>query len=438
MQKFVLLLSATVAFYVSLVGICSAQNPILDNIDERIEQHRKRTVTVTFQRPDGTPVPAKSAVKLELYRHAFLFGSNLFRFDDLDNAQHLSDYRRHFAGILNYATLPFYWEYYEQQPDRLEFANRAGVATWCRNNGIIAKGHTLFWALEPKWLQRRSDAEARLFGRIEREARDFKGLVQYWDVLNEPVENVKFARERGAHVAARAYERYGTQGVIQKAFHRAQRGNPTAKFVLNDFILDEKFERIIAGAIANEVPIAAIGIQSHMHNGYWGHQKLWDVCERFGKFAIPIHFTEVTILSGRNRISSDNEHNPEANRWYSTREGEELQKQHVREMYHVLFSHPAVEAISWWDFTDKKAWMGAPAGLIDANMKPKPAYWELQSLIKNAWTTKLETNADTDGAVRFRGFHGDYQCGVTVDGQFLRGNFRIPKNGDDEIMVTLR
>ena len=44
------------------------------------------------------------------------------------------------------------------------------------------------------------------------------------------------------------------------------------------------------------------------------------------------------------------------------------QAEHVAEFYTVLFSHPAVEAITWWDFTDQDAWQQAPAGLVRSDM----------------------------------------------------------------------
>ena len=54
----------------------------------------------------------------------------------------------------------------------------------------------------------------------------------------------------------------------------------------------------------------------------------------------------------------------------------------------MLFSHPAVAAVTWWDFTDQDAWQQAPAGLVRDDMSPKPAYEQLRSLIKGKWWTK--------------------------------------------------
>ncbi|WP_443110867.1 endo-1,4-beta-xylanase [Butyrivibrio sp. AE3009] len=53
---------------------------------------------------------------------------------------------------------------------------------------------------------------------------------------------------------------------------------------------------MIDGCLNAGVPISAIGIQSHQHQGYWGKEKLEEVLERFAHFGLPIHFTENTLI----------------------------------------------------------------------------------------------------------------------------------------------
>jgi len=103
----------------------------------------------------------------------------------------------------------------------------------------------------------------------------------------------------------------------------------------------------------------------------------------------------------------------------------------------VYFSHPAVEAITWWDFTDQNAWQRAPAGLIREDMTPKPAYDELKRLIKGQWWTQAETTTNAGGAARFRGFLGEYEVSAQIDGKKLTGTFRLDKTASDKIDVRL-
>jgi len=79
------------------------------------------------------------------------------------------------------------------------------------------------------------------------------------------------------------------------------------------------------------------------------------------------------------------------------------------ELYRLLFSHPAIEAITWWDLSDLNSWMGAPAGVLRKDMSPKPAYNKLKNLIKKEWWTgPLELKTDKSGSVGFRAFLGEY------------------------------
>ena len=109
-----------------------------------------------------------------------------------------------------------------------------------------------------------------------------------------------------------------------------------------------------------------IGIQSHMHGGVWSNGHIWKVCQQFARFDVPLHFTETTVLSGE-RIWDKAPGSP----WPSTPEGEAFQARETARFYTMLFSHPAVAAITWWDFSDFQAWKNAPAGLVRKDMTPQ-------------------------------------------------------------------
>ena len=125
-----------------------------------------------------------------------------------------------------------------------------------------------------------------------------------------------------------------------------------------------------------------------MHQGYWGIEKTEWVLERFSRFNIPIHFSEVSLVSGHLMPSHyDDLNDYQVEEWPSTPEGEERQAREVVEFYKTLFAHPLVEGITWWDLLDGQ-WLKAPSGLIRQDCSPKPAYEELRKLIKEEWWTK--------------------------------------------------
>ena len=82
----------------------------------------------------------------------------------------------------------------------------------------------------------------------------------------------------------------------------------------------------------------------------------------------------------------------------------------VRNLYRIWFSHKAVAGITWWNLVDGCSFPGEPqiSGLFMRDMRPKPAYKVLDSLINGEWRTK-GVAAVKDGKVSFRGFKGRYR-----------------------------
>jgi hypothetical protein len=104
----------------------------------------------------------------------------------------------------------------------------------------------------------------------------------------------------------------------------------------------------------------------------------------------------------------------------------------------MVFSHPAVEALTWWDFSDRGAWQGAPAGFVRKDMSPKPAYEVLQRLVKDKWWTKTTATTDAGGVARFRGILGDYRLTVAAAGRpQVTRTVALVKNGENKFVIQL-
>ncbi len=403
-------------------------------INERIRKFRTAQVTLTVTDADGEAL-ADAEVTVRMVRHKFLFGCNIFALKPSSTSKDALAYGERFSGLLNFATLPFYWRSYERSEGKADAERVGKMAQWCKDRGIRSKGHPLVWTLEPDWLTRKTPAEAEglLWQRITREVEHFRGLIDTWDVLNEAVVGPDQARRRDARTVLGLYEEVGRLEVIKRAFAVARKAGPQATLILNDFRVDEPYEDLLDQALAADVPIDAIGIQSHMHGGYWGAEKAWEVCERFARFKKPLHFTELTILSGE-AVGEIDWENRRRTQWATSREQEERQARQAAEFYTVLFSHPAVEAITWWDLSDSASWMGAPAGLIRKDMSPKPAYLALHELIRREWWTgPLTLKADRSGEVRFQGFLGDY----LVESGDAQGEVQVLSTGPQTLSVAL-
>jgi len=403
------------AVLVGILGLSAAvcaepsEEMLLANAQRRIEKHRTADATVLVVDAAGKPVPG-AKIAVEQTRHAFLFGSNIFKWGKLPDEKMETAYRKHFAELLNYATLPFYWPSYERRRGEPIHEHTEQVARWCRQQGIATKGHPLAWNYaDPAWLPDDPEEIRRLqMARIEDCVARFPGLIDRWDVVNEAThfDRDSFAKQAPKHTAM--WKKTGQMEFTRECFVHARKAGPQATLLINDYRTDPAYERVIEQLVDdNGKPMYdVIGIQSHMHGGVWPTQKIWEVCQRFSRFGVPLHFTELTILSGQRGWQRSKP-------WDSTPEGEADQAREAVRIYTMLFSHPAVEAITWWDFSDFQSWQGAPAGFLRKDMTPKPMYHELKRLIKGKWWTKTTLETGTDGSVGFRGFLGDYQLTVT-------------------------
>jgi len=414
------------------IGEKKSRDELLDQADTRIEKRRKGDAVLSLIGPDGKPLDAGRAVEIRQRRHKFLFGCNIFKLGRCRTPDDNAAYEKHFAALLNYATLPFYWWYYERDQGKPDDARTEEIVRWCKANNVTTKGHPLAWNwVEPEWLPAEPEAAMQAqFNRIEHCARQFKGDVDIWDVVNEATHYDRPECKQRAPKLTEAIRRMGVGTYVCGAFRAARKGNPHATLIINDYRTDPAFIDTVISKLVDEEgkPLYdVIGIQSHMHGGYWGAEQTWQVCERFAKFGKPLHFTEVTITSGPRTQQG----------WHTTPEGEKLQAEQVTEFYRILFSHPAVAAITWWDFTDQGAWQGAPAGFVRADMTPKPAYEQLQRLVKDKWWTQIKTTTAQVGKANFDGFFGQYEVTAQSSGRRLVGTFWFDESTKETVNVQM-
>ena len=404
-------------------------------------RHRTADATVTVVDEAGAPVAGQDVVVAQR-RHRFRFGGTDFDLVDLANGE-LSGERRAiversaaaFLELFDFATLPFYLGRFEPvrgQPDTTRIRT---AAQWLADRGCLVKGHPLCWhSVTADWLTELPVEEVIdvALARIRRDVADFAGLIDTWDVINEVVIMPVF--DRGENGITKMARRLGRVGIVRATFAAARETNPTATLLLNDFDMSSDYEHLVEGCLEAGIRIDALGLQSHMHQGYWGVDKTLDVLERFSRFGLPIHFTESTLVSGHlmpPEIVDLNDY--QVADWPTTPEGEARQADEVETHYRTLVAHPSVEAITWWGFPDG-GWLNAPTGLVRVDGSPKPAYERLLGLVKGEWWLPPTTmRTDDEGRIRLTGFLGDYEA-------MSRGRtagFALDLAGSAEVVATL-
>ena len=377
--------------------------------------HRQANARLRVLNPDGTPV-VRQEVSVDQVSHQFLFGCGAFDAVELMKTQDekkqafLRERMEKWLALFNYGTLPFYWGRYEPEEGKPAFRETMAAAKWLRQSGVQVKGHPLCWhtACAP-WLLKYSNEEIlrRQLERIHRDVTAYRDTIGLWDVINEVVIMPEFDRYDNA--ITRICREKGRVGLVKEVFAAAKECDPNAVLLINDFNTSEAYAHLIQDLLEADVPISAIGIQSHQHQGYWGLEKLNRVLERFSRFGLPIHFTENTLISGDIMPAHIVDLNDwQVDEWPSTPEGEERQAREISEMYSVLFAHPLVEAITTWDFNDG-CWLKAPSGFVHEDNTEKPSYAALKNLIHGAWETHETLVTDDDGFLVFTGYKGDYK-----------------------------
>ena len=414
---------------------------ISNDLDLAIRKHRIENATVTLSH-NGKPIAGQD-ILVEQKNHKFLFGSNwgegsiALANGELSGKEKEETELRNarFLQLFNQVTLPFYWARFETQRGQTQKQRILNTARWYIDHNCIVKGHPLCWhTMTADWLLTMSNREIlqAQVARIQRDISDFAGVIDMWDVVNEAVIMPIF--DRYDNGITRLCKEMGCIELIRTMFDTARAINPKAVLLLNDFDVSPAYDILVEGCLEAGIKIDIVGIQSHMHQGYWGVERTQSILERFARFNLPIHFSENSIVSGQlmpPEIVDLNDY--QVDEWPSTPEGEERQAREVILHYKTLMAHPAVEAITWWDLADG-CWLNAPAGLIRKDYSCKPAYNELLKLIKGEWwlaPTKMTT--DANGQFVLKGFLGEYELLVGIQ----KTIFSLKEKGESSIKICI-
>ena len=410
-------------------------------IEDGIRTNRMDGVTLRFTGADGRPVTNVTA-RIEQVRHDFLFGANIFMLGGFPTPGENRRFEATFTALLNYATVPFYWSDLEPEPGQPRFAKDSPplyrrpppdtVVEFCRAHDLAMKGHPLVWhQWYPKW--RPDDPQAamrRAEQRIAEINARYGAVIPRWEVVNEPCERGKFA-DKWFNLPEDYLFRSLSAAAQFPAGDRMMLNEATTYSWLEFSAERSPYYRLIRDMLDRGARVEELGMQLHIFSEpawqltlagkRFAPADLFKVLDRYSDFGSPIHITEITIPALPDSPA-----------------GEQSQATVARNFYRLWFSHPRVEAISWWNLVDGTAAKGEDkwhAGLVRRDFSPKPVYEALDRLINHDWKTVLETNSAARSDVAFRGFHGTYTVTAQAGGQTVKQTFPLKKGNPNEWII---
>ncbi|MFC4701563.1 endo-1,4-beta-xylanase [Glaciecola siphonariae] len=394
----------------------------------RIEEHRKGDFTLQVQRADGSPV-SDANVDIQLKKHAYHFGSvaaaRHLVFDDADSQTYREKLLENFnqSGLENNLK----WSAWAGEwGDPFTQENALSALQWLNDNNLYARGHVMVWPSKrnmPNYVQgfmpadAPQNADSQVLTEVQKHIADVSrktlGLVDEWDVLNEPFDN---------HYLMDAF---GDQVMIDW-FVQAAQENPDIPLYINDYSIvsgggtntahQDHFFNTIDYLIANNAPITGIGIQSHFSTTPTPITRIYEIIDRYHTA-----FPDLAIRSTEFDVDTFDE---------------EMQADFTRDFLTIFFSHPATVGVQKWGF-----WAGAHwrpnAAMYTEDWQPKLNQAAWQETVYGTFWNDFNGTTNANGEYAGRGFYGDYEISVTIDGETQVLSVALSPNAANQWVVQI-
>ncbi|HUU27347.1 MAG TPA: endo-1,4-beta-xylanase [archaeon] len=419
--------------------VANIESAMLKKAAQNIEQYRKGEAVISFKTESGSAFQ-DAEVEITQISHDFLLGAIIFDLVWEENPYRPELFKQRFKDLFNFAVFPFYWEAYEKTQGMPEWRKSLPVIEWCKANGITTKGHPLVWATpsgKPPWLsQYPMDLTVELLkARVINIVGGFKGQIDIWDVVNEPV-NVRTWDSENEKIWGVDEPIQKIADYVEKAFKWAYSANPQAHLILNEYYTitkkntRERFFSLVQELQKRNTPISGLGIQAHEPREEWYPPKaVWETFDRLAELGYPLHITEFIPQSGGKEITGG---------WRKGTWTLQTQAEFAEQFFRLSFGHPAVVSINWWGLSDRDIWLPG-GGLLTEDYTPKPVYDVLKKLIHEEWKTKLSTSTGKRGEVKFRGFYGKYHVKLkTGDGKVHFFDLQVRKDEENKWVFTVK
>ena len=443
---------------------------------KNIEKVRKRDAEITFLDKEGSPLKNRQ-VHVKQLKHQFLFGDNnwsmatMYRNDMIDKDRG-KYYRKRFSDVLNSLNTTVYWTERprndgtktEDFQGDLRLDDFDESVDWANANGLVAKGHPLFWTVPkaiPEWVKKYPIDTQMKFAevRIRNLCARYKGKVRVWDAVNEmlwetapknlpnrvwpyteTIDNMvdyigkvlKWGREEDPD-ALYCINDYGI-GKTNRDNLVDQNGNPVTAELQQDRFVELAKRLGDAG-----LPPNLVGLQTRPAWLFPADQMA--LYDKISEAGIPITITEFWPSTSYLK-NEETRQKIESEEWRTFQEeniGKELSDEEIERMRDEFvlnfmtcaFGHPNIDSLYFWGFMGNAVQFRRPAP--NSSHILAPVYEKVRKRIHEEWNTALTLKTDNNGKLRFKGFCGDYTARIEVadsDNPAIGHSFQVDKACD--------
>ncbi len=424
-----------------------------------IEKYRKGDGKITFFGENGEKLKGAKVFAVQK-THEFKFGANLFLLDEFETEEKNQLYRERFKEVFNIATLPFYWRELEPVEGELRYGKDSRkmyrrpstdlCVEYCLENGIEPREHALCYdRFYPLWVKEKSKEELKglLEKRMKEVAERYADKIPTIEVCNEMTVRNGITEyywdpeyTEWCHKTARKYFPDNILGINE---------GPTSCWK-GPHDETNKYYKLIREMLEKGTPIDAIGLQYHLFSKREEEYESTRVSldpefayksmSFFAQLVPNLQIAEITMPAFSNNS-----------------EDEAVQADVLENMYRLWFSHPAATQIVYWNLVDGYGYAPVPegqdprsaigvmdkgenayyGGLLRFDLSPKPAFKRLKYLLEEEWHTEQAMITDDEGEISFRGFYGEYNVNVEVNGKLITKTVKLSKNADNNFKIKL-
>ena len=347
-------------------------------------------------------------VSVEQLSHEFWFGCSIpdIIFNGSATESDISQFKEKFLENFNSAVTEgaMKWANMESKKGKVNYLVIDSILSWTEANHIPIRGHNIFWGIPIKiqpWLKEMSNVELEqtLKNRAETLTARYKGRFYEYDLNNEMVHGNYYEDRLGSDIT-------------KKMSNWVLTSDPEIKLFLNDYdiltgVKLTEYMTQIRKLIKQDVPIAGIGVQGHLHGEAFDRVQLKNSLDSLAKFHLPIRITEFNMPGQRSKYFKDHS-------LVMTPKDEELKAKELVDFYKICFAHPYVEGILMWGFWEGNNWIPA-SSLYKKDWTATSASIAYHKLIYKKWWTNEDGQTNCKGEFLVTAFYGKYK--VTINGK---------------------